>query len=126
MHSAPIDLCEDDKLDILQRLDCFHRWKSVDEKRRCRQCGKVFTGQDIRVFGGTRGCGPLRLECPTEGCCSTPNDWVVPESLLAPNSVEQTEPAAAVHTVKIFDGRLHPAFQIARPFSFFRVPCPLL
>jgi len=82
--SPPITLSETDKLDALCRLDQFRQWRSLDEKRYCLVCGKIITGQQIQVAGGTRGNGPLRLSCPTERCNSIPMDWVLPtDEILA-------------------------------------------
>src|SRR5437016_2579060 len=73
-----------DKLDVLRRLDQFSQWRSLDEKRFCLVCGKIITGHQINIGGGTRGDGPLRLSCPTERCNSIPMDWVLPtDEILA-------------------------------------------
>jgi hypothetical protein len=66
-----------DKLDVLRRLDQFRQWRSLDERRYCLVCGKIITGRQIQVAGGSRGSGPLRLNCPTNGCNSIPMDWVL-------------------------------------------------
>ena len=95
--SSPVNLSDADKLEMLRRLDQFRQWRSLDEKRFCLVCGKIITGRQIQVDGGTRGNGPLRLSCPTERCNSIPMDWVLPtdeilarvERLLA----EEREPA---------------------------------
>jgi len=71
-------LTDADKLDALQRLDEFRRWNSLDNKRYCLCCGKIITGYEIQVSGGTRGTGPLRIICPTIGCHSIPMDWALP------------------------------------------------
>ena len=71
-------LSDDQKLEALRRLDQFRQWRSLEEKRYCLVCGKVIMGRQIQVAGGTRGNGPLRLNCPTEGCNSIPMDWVLP------------------------------------------------
>jgi hypothetical protein len=82
--SPPITLSDTDKLDALCRLDQFRQWRSLDEKRFCLVCGKIITGRQIQVAGGTRGNGPLRLSCPTERCNSIPMDWVLPtDEILA-------------------------------------------
>ena len=82
--SSPVTLSEIDKLDVLRRLDQFRQWRSLDEKRFCLVCGKIVTGRQIQVEGGTRGNGPLRLSCPTERCNSIPMDWVLPtDEILA-------------------------------------------
>src|SRR5262249_54141204 len=75
---APIELVAADKLEVLQRLDRYRKWRSLDEKRYCLACGRIIEGGDILVVGGTRGTGPLRLVCPTPGCHSIPMDWVIP------------------------------------------------
>jgi hypothetical protein len=71
-------------LDVLRRLDQFRQWRSLEEKRYCLVCGKIITGQQIQVTGGTRGNGALRVSCPTERCNSIPMDWVMPtDEILA-------------------------------------------
>jgi hypothetical protein len=77
-------LSDTDKLEALRRLDQFRQWRSLDEKRYCLVCGKIITGWQIQVAGGTRGNGPLRLSCPTERRNSIPMDWVLPtDEILA-------------------------------------------
>ena len=75
LFSSPVELSDNDKLDVLRRLDRFRRWNSLDEERICRRCDKHLTGRDIIVIGGSRGCGPLRIICPTPTCNSIPMDW---------------------------------------------------
>ena len=75
---APLELAEKDKLQVLQRLDKFRTWRSLDEKRYCLACGKVISGEQIQVIGDTRGNKPLRIICPTPDCHSIPMDWVLP------------------------------------------------
>jgi hypothetical protein len=71
-------------LDALRRLDQFREWRSLDEKRYCLVCGKIITGRQVQVAGGTRGNGALRVSCPTERCNSIPMDWVMPtDEILA-------------------------------------------
>ena len=74
--SSPSNLADEDKLEILERLDQFRLWHSLDEERYCLVCGKIITGQEIQVNGGENG--PLRVSCPTEHCNSVPIDWVRP------------------------------------------------
>ena len=76
--STAVQLSDDEKLEALRRLDQFRQWHSLDDKRYCLVCGNLITGRQIRVAGGTRGNGPLRLSCPTERCNSIPMDWVLP------------------------------------------------
>jgi hypothetical protein len=73
---SPIKLSDEEKLEILQRLDQFRRWHSLDEKRYCLVCGEIITGREIQVIGDTLGNGPLRISCPTEHCKAIPMDWV--------------------------------------------------
>jgi len=90
---SPIELSNTEKLEILQRLDRYRKWQSLDEKRYCLACAQILDGDDILVVGGTRGTGPLRLVCPTRGCHSIPMDWVIPtdEVLARMSMLEQEE-----------------------------------
>jgi len=85
---APIELSAGEKLEVLQRLDRYRKWQSLEEKRYCLACGRIIDGRNIQIIGGTRGTGPLRLICSTQGCHSIPMDWVIPnEEVLARMSV---------------------------------------
>ena len=87
--SPRITLSNADKLNALSRLDQFRQWRSLDEKRFCLVCGKIITGHQIKIDGGTRGNGPLRLSCPSERCNSIPMDWVLPtDEILAKVEME--------------------------------------
>src|SRR5438105_8086410 len=89
---APIVLSGTEKLEILQRLDRFRKWHSLDDKRYCLACGQIIEGRDVLVVGGTRGTGPLRLICPTRGCHSIPMDWVIPtDQVLARMEILQEQ-----------------------------------
>ncbi|HYY14818.1 MAG TPA: hypothetical protein VE758_10345 [Chthoniobacterales bacterium] len=91
----PIELSGADRLAVLQRLDQFRKWSSLDEQRYCLVCGRIISGREIYIVGGTRGTGPLRLVCPTRGCHSIPMDWVLPtHEVLAKMPVSQTESSA--------------------------------
>jgi hypothetical protein len=82
--SGPVKLSDAGKLDALRRLDQFRHWHCLEDKRFCLVCGKIITGRQIKVAGGTRGNGPLQLSCPTEQCNSIPMDWVLPtDEILA-------------------------------------------
>jgi hypothetical protein len=76
--TTAIRLSDEEKLEALRRLDQFRQWHSLDEKRYCLVCGKLISGRQIQVAGGTRGNDALRLNCPTEQCNSIPMDWVLP------------------------------------------------
>ena len=89
--SPPIALADQEKLQIMRRLDQFRVWGSLDEKRYCLSCGKLITGRDILVIDGTRAGGPPRIICPTKDCQSIPMDWALPtDEVLAKNSVLQS------------------------------------
>jgi len=93
-----IKLSDEEKLNILQRLDQFRQWHSLDEKRYCLVCSKIITGRQIQVIGGTRGNGPLRIICPTNHCHSIPIDWVRPTdevlAKMATAAAKRSSPAA--------------------------------
>jgi hypothetical protein len=77
-------LSDEEKLEVLRRLDQFRQWHSLDEKRYCLVCGTLISGRQIQVAGATRGNGSLRLSCPTESCNAIPMDWVLPtDEILA-------------------------------------------
>ena len=84
MLSTAARLANDEKLEALCLFDQFRAWHSLDEKRYCLVCGKLITGRQIQLAGGTHGNGPLGLNCPTIGCNSIPMDWVLPtDEILA-------------------------------------------
>jgi hypothetical protein len=91
--TTPAPLSDQEKLAALRRLDQFREWHSLDEKRYCLVCGKIITGRQIQIAGGTRGDGPLGLSCPTERCNSIPMDWALPtdEILSAVQTVAPNE-----------------------------------
>ncbi|PYJ84270.1 MAG: hypothetical protein DME73_00325 [Verrucomicrobia bacterium] len=89
---TPIEVSSAEKLEILQRLDRYRKWHSLEDKRYCLACGQIIEGREVLVVGGTRGSGPLRLICPTRDCHSIPMDWVIPtDEVLARMSMLQDE-----------------------------------
>ena len=89
---SPGKQSDQEKLDILQRLDQFRFWHSLDEKRYCLVCGKIITGREIQVIGSTRDNGALRIICPTENCNSIPMDWVRPtDEVLIKTAMAEAE-----------------------------------
>src|SRR5256714_10206530 len=89
---VPIELGTAEKLEIMQRLDRYRKWVSLDDKRYCLACGQIIDGHEIFLVGGTRGTGPLRLVCPTRGCHSIPMDWIIPtDEVLARMSMLEEE-----------------------------------
>jgi hypothetical protein len=75
---SPIKLADEEKLDVLQRLDQFRQWHSLDEERYCLVCGEILTGREIQVIWGKGENRPLRIICPTERCNAIPMEWVGP------------------------------------------------
>jgi hypothetical protein len=73
-----IKLSDQEKLAILQRLDQFRHWHSLDEKRYCLVCGEIITGRQIQMIMGIRGNRLLRVICPTKHCDAMPIEWVWP------------------------------------------------
>jgi hypothetical protein len=105
--SPAITISEVDKLDALRQLDQFRQWRSLDEKRFCLVCGKIITGHQIHVGGGTRGNGALRVSCPTEGCNSIPMDWVMPTDEIlarAERMIAEEREAPLTSTISRGDG----------------------
>src|SRR5437870_13525411 len=89
---TPIALSSAEKLEILQRLDRYRKWHSLEDKRYCLACGQIIAGREVLVVGGARGSGPVRLICPTRDCHSIPMDWVIPtDEVLARLSLLQVE-----------------------------------
>lgn len=83
-----LNLSPTERLDALRKLDIFHRWESVGDKRLCRRCGKIITGWEIRILGARKGGEAAHLECPSEGCLAVPLDWIMidPSQEKAPSS----------------------------------------
>ena len=99
MLSTATRLSDEENLEALRRLDQFRQWHSLEEKRYCLVCGNLISGRQIQVADRTRGNGPLRLSCPTEGCNSIPMDWVLPtDEILArvEKLVEEERKASAL------------------------------
>ena len=105
--STATRLSDEENLEALRRLDQFRAWHSLDEKRYCLVCGKLITGRQIQLAGGTHGDGPLGLNCPTEGCNAIPMDWVLPtDEILAKvkkMAAEERE-ASALKPAAVTDG----------------------
>ena len=103
--ASSITLSDADKLDALRALDQFRQWRSPDEKRYCLVCGKIITGRQIQVAGGTHSDEPLRLSCPTAQCNSIPMDWVLPtDEILARIEVMAAEERKAASSPPVAHG----------------------
>ena len=138
--STATRLSDEEKLEVLRRLDQFRQWRSLEEKRYCLVCGTIITGRQIQVAGGTRGNGPLRLSCPTERCNSIPMDWVLPtdeilakveEKAAEERKAAKLKPAAAVvgngktaPTAKAHDDIRSRLLKFALPFKRYSKAVP--
>jgi hypothetical protein len=140
--STPLQLLPEDKLDVLRYLDEFHYWHSLDDKRRCKRCGRIITGRQMIVIELQGRRGKLHLQCPTVACISTPSDWVYADPILAAKLRAAFRPAAshagldAIAAQRARDGhadKVRPAKQVqnknsararvlepVRPFISFR------
>ena len=115
MFAEPVALTPEEKMEALRALDIFHPWEALDEKRLCVRCGQIISGHEIKVFGGKRGEGPLRLECPTEGCASVPIEWLMldPAAESPPAQMPHSapppplSPSGDLHRPRL---RYHPVF----------------
>jgi hypothetical protein len=105
---APIQLGDQDKLKVLQRLDQYRRWRSLDEQRYCLVCSKIIAGSEIQVVGGTRGTGPLRIICPTPRCHSIPMDWVALTDEMIASAAMQENKLCQVFVVPGFERSKRP------------------
>jgi hypothetical protein len=126
-------LSDEEKLEVLRRLDQFREWHSLEEKRYCLVCGTLISGRQIQVGGRTRGNRPPRVSCPTEQCNSIPMDWVLPtDEILA--KVEKlaaeehkaaepkplaviTDDAKTAPTVKAHDDLMSRLLKFVSPFK---------
>lgn len=72
----PLLIGPNEKLRLLRQLDAKRRWQFLDDERRCRCCGKHFTGRQVKVLSATSPGGPLRVACPTRNCVSKTDEWL--------------------------------------------------
>lgn len=70
----------DEKLDALRSGDSVHKWESLDDRRCCILCDRIFNGRQVEVR--VSRTGRVRLHCPTGRCPSTPEAWVHPGNPL--------------------------------------------
>jgi hypothetical protein len=72
----------DRRLALLQRLDLYRQWTTVDDRRICFACDCEFSGREVRIRRAT-----LSLQCPTRGCAGTPREWAYPGNPLTSETV---------------------------------------
>jgi hypothetical protein len=73
-------LSVEDKLAALRKADGAHRWQSLDDRCSCILCERTFSGRQVEA--SVTRLGKVQLHCPTEGCPSTPEEWVYPGNPL--------------------------------------------
>ncbi len=73
-------LASEDKLAALRKGDPHHAWQSLDDRCSCILCDRTFSGRQVDIAVGAGG--RVRLRCPSEGCKSTPREWVHPGNPL--------------------------------------------
>ena len=56
----------EERLDILRKMDRERKWYSLDDKRVCSVCDRVFTGRQVEIESAPGG--RYLLHCPTP-CC---------------------------------------------------------
>jgi len=85
-------LSDEEKLDVLGRLDYFRQWYSLDQKRYCLVCGEMITGREIQMIQSAHGKAPLSMVCPTKHCDARPMEWVLPtEDVLIKIAMAEAE-----------------------------------
>jgi hypothetical protein len=68
-----------DRLEVLRTLDHFHDWRSLDDERLCKMCGRTFSGHEVEIVPEGDG---FKLSCPTRNCQSEVHHWIYPDHCL--------------------------------------------
>jgi hypothetical protein len=76
--SAQPPLSTEEKLGLLKQLDRWRGWTSLDDKRLCLGCGRLFSGHEV-AFLSSGSDNSTEAHCPTDGCQSIPLDWILPD-----------------------------------------------
>ncbi|MEO5753496.1 MAG: hypothetical protein ABIR38_02190 [Chthoniobacterales bacterium] len=75
----------EDRLAALRTADHERRWYSLDDKRVCVICERVFRGRQVEI---TQRGGAYILRCPTPDCPSSSTHWF----LIHPHAPEEATP----------------------------------
>jgi hypothetical protein len=67
----------EERLAILKAADSARKWYSLDDKRVCVICDRVFTGRQIDIQSDRKG--RYFLACPTPACPSNISHWFLCE-----------------------------------------------
>ncbi len=62
-----------DRLDVLREGDHFRDWRTLDDKRVCVLCGRIFSGREVQI---SQDGGGSKLNCPTRNCPSGVHQWI--------------------------------------------------
>jgi hypothetical protein len=81
-------LLPQERLDLLRLTDTQRKWYSLDDKRICAVCDRVFRGRQIEFERDHRG--HYSLHCPTPGCPAELRHWFLCE--ISPASYSQPLP----------------------------------
>jgi hypothetical protein len=65
----------DQHLELLRMTDKKRKWHSLDDKRVCLVCERIFTGRQIEIMRDRRG--RYVFQCPTPGCPSDFSHWLL-------------------------------------------------
>jgi hypothetical protein len=68
------NITPEQRLDILRASDGERQWDSLNDKRACVVCERIFKGRDVQIRRDQRG--RYLLHCPTEDCCSVVGHWI--------------------------------------------------
>jgi hypothetical protein len=68
-----VHLAPEQRLDLLRQADTIRKWNSLDDKRHCIMCQRVFTGRQVDIQRDQRG--RYLFKCPTEDCPSFIAHW---------------------------------------------------
>jgi len=69
----PAHLTLEARLDVLRAFDTERKWYSLDDKRVCAICDRIFTGRQINIHRDQRR--RFVLNCPTQDCPSDQRHW---------------------------------------------------
>jgi len=68
-----VHLAPEERLDLLRQADTIRKWNSLDDKRLCIMCQRVFSGRQVEIQRDRRG--RYLLKCPTDDCPSFIAHW---------------------------------------------------
>ena len=71
------DILPEERLEILRAADDERRWYSLDDKRVCAVCDRIFSGRQVEIQRDQRG--QFIPRCPSLGCLSTMSQWFLCE-----------------------------------------------